>query len=95
MTPEYIWEDHDSRCPSQSYCFVERDGVPCCLYLRWRWDDPWQLHIIRNIPDKLHVHEGDWSDDFAGDRPGEPLYFEYEQAEEAKAALIKIWEAAQ
>lgn len=43
------WIDDLVWCPSQCYTDVRAsDGTPYVLYLRWRWDDPWEAHFIRN-----------------------------------------------
>ena len=46
-----IWTDSLIWCPSQCYAFDEQpDGTFTCLYLRWRWEDPWQACIIKGVP---------------------------------------------
>ncbi len=40
------WEDDLIWCPSQCYASVAYGSVHYVLYLRWRWDDPWQGHLI-------------------------------------------------
>ena len=77
-------------CPSQCYRVVRRDNIAHILYLRWRWEDPWQGHIIKNAWNEasMSADGAEWSADLLG---GEGLYFEESQVEEAKEALISIW----
>jgi hypothetical protein len=60
------------------------------LYLRWRWDDPWQGHIITNAHTSMDVSEeqAEWSEDLFEQRG---LFFRDEELEQAKAALLKIF----
>lgn len=41
-----IWDNDLIMCPSQCYCYFEADGKKYCIYLRWRWDDPWSAEIV-------------------------------------------------
>ena len=42
------WHEMLVWCPSQCWRDVEDEsGTKYNLYLRWRWDDPWQGHLIR------------------------------------------------
>lgn len=40
------WENDLIMCPSQCYCNFEGDGKKYCIYLRWRWDDPWTAQLV-------------------------------------------------
>lgn len=40
------WQNHLIMCPSQCYCNFEVDGNKYCIYLRWRWDDPWTAQLV-------------------------------------------------
>ena len=40
------WDNDLIMCPSQCYCYFEADGKKYCIYLRWRWDDPWTAQIV-------------------------------------------------
>lgn len=41
------WKDDLIRCPSQCYYyFYSKDNKPFCLYLRWRWSDPWEVYLV-------------------------------------------------
>ena len=33
-------------CPSQCYRRIEAGGKLYTLYLRWRWDNPWQFRVM-------------------------------------------------
>ena len=41
-----LWQSDLIRCPSQCYCEFEGDDQKYCIYLRWRWDDPWTAAIV-------------------------------------------------
>jgi len=41
------WEEHLLWCPSQIYRHAKVDDTVYTLYLRWRWDDPWEFYIYR------------------------------------------------
>ena len=48
LQPTGEWQDILLWCPSQCYLdVITDDGTKYQLYLRWRWDDPWQGHIIK------------------------------------------------
>ena len=56
---ELIW------CPSQCYYHIQHNGVDYILYLRWRWDNPWHGHVIKNAStlDEMHHEKAVWSED--------------------------------
>jgi hypothetical protein len=56
------WQDDLIGCPSQCYLTVEHEGKKAVLYLRWRWQDPWQGHVIEDAPPD-ELWEGKWSPD--------------------------------
>ena len=39
------WTEDLSWCPSQCYRRIRCNGRIYTLYLRWRWEDPWQFSI--------------------------------------------------
>jgi hypothetical protein len=84
------WEDDLIWCPSQCYAPVTYNGVYYVLYLRWRWDDPWQGHIITNARTSGDVgkNHAEWSEDVF-EQNG--LFFRDEELGHAKAALLKIF----
>jgi hypothetical protein len=45
------WVDDLMRCPSQCYKYIEYKGRHFVIYLRWRYDDPWEATIIESRPD--------------------------------------------
>lgn len=78
-------------CPSQCYMHVQdQHGTHFILYLRWRWNDPWQAHIIRNAYNEQSMRDGEaeWSGNVF---EGQGLYFVDEELEDAKQALLNIW----
>lgn len=76
-------------CPSQCYKHVQgEDGTHYILYLRWRWDDPWQGHIIKGAYNESSIHDAEWSHDLL---TTDELYFEDRQVEQAKAAIERLW----
>ena len=56
---ELIW------CPRQCYYRIEYNGADYMLYLRWRWENPWQAHIVQDAVslDDLHKDGAVWSED--------------------------------
>lgn len=85
-----IWTDEMIWFPSQCYAFDEQpDGTFVGLCLRWRWEDPWQAHIITGLEtdDRMLVHTGEWS-------PGlfrvHDLHFADDQVNAAKRALLRL-----
>ena len=87
---EIQWEDDLIWCPSQCYAPITYNGVHYALYLRWRWDDPWQGHIITNALTSSDVGKTHtkWSEDLF-EQHG--LFFRDEELDQAKAALLKIF----
>lgn len=44
---EPLWYNDLIMCPSQCYCnFITEDGDEFCIYMRWRWDDPWSVAVV-------------------------------------------------
>lgn len=41
------WQDDLLGCPSQCYRAFTWSSETHFLYLRWRWEDPWQGHVVR------------------------------------------------
>ena len=84
------WEDDLIWCPSQCYAPVAYGGVHYVLYLRWRWDDPWQGHIITHarISNDVGKKHTEWSEDLLEQRG---LFFRDEELDQAKAALLKVF----
>ena len=77
-------------CPSQCYMHVkDNDRISHILYLRWRWNDPWQARIVKGAYNESSMYNADWGIDIFEQRG---LYFTDEETEDAKAALIEIWE---
>jgi hypothetical protein len=55
---ELIW------CPSQCYYHLQHNGTDYILYLRWRWENPWQAHVVKNAEslDGMHNENVIWSE---------------------------------
>ena len=49
-------------CPSQCYCNFEGDDKKYCIYLRWRWDDPWTAYIVPCYDDWDFIYGDDWKE---------------------------------
>ena len=56
---EPIWDNDLIMCPSQCYCYFEADGQKYCIYLRWRWDDPWTAQLVPVMQDG-EFYSGPW-----------------------------------
>lgn len=56
---ELIW------CPSQCYYRLHHNGIDYILYLRWRWENPWQAHVVKNAASLNGMNEDGviWSED--------------------------------
>lgn len=83
---EIRWEDDLIWCPSQCYAPITYNGVDYVLYLRWRWGDPWQGHIITHARTSggMSKKHAEWSEDLFEQRG---LFFRDEALDQAKAAL--------
>lgn len=55
-----VWEEDLIMCPSQCYCYFESDGKRYCIYLRWRWDDPWVARVVPVDNKCDFTYNGDW-----------------------------------
>jgi hypothetical protein len=57
------WLDDLTWSPSQCYYFLQHQGVDYILYLHWRWKDPWQAYVIRNVAslDAMNQDPAVWS----------------------------------
>lgn len=85
------WRDWMIWCPSQCYFHTQRDGVDYVLYLRWRWDDPWEGHIIKHATSEQDMvkDQAVWSADLFEQHD---LEFTDEEVEEAKVKLLELFE---
>jgi hypothetical protein len=84
------WFDHLIWCPSQCYYHIQYKGKDYILYLRWRWEDPWQAHVIKNAAslEALHGDKPAWSEDvFLLNH----VAFRDEELDQAKAKLIDLF----
>lgn len=81
------WYDSLLWCPSQCYQWKIKDGINYILYLRWRWNDPWQGHIIKNAnSENLHLAGVEWSTDILSE-----YNFSQDQLELAKVKIIELF----
>ena len=55
-----IWDEDLIMCPSQCYCYFEAEGKRYCIYLRWRWDDPWTAKVVPVDGDCDFTYNDDW-----------------------------------
>jgi hypothetical protein len=56
-----VWHNRLIKCPSQSYCYFKSGNNTYCIYLRWRYSDPWTAQIIP-IVDNDFNYQADWKD---------------------------------
>jgi len=82
------WKCSMMMCPSQCYYHAQKDGIDYVLYLRWRWDDPWQAHIIKNAQSERIGDCAEWSGDLFEQNN---ISFTHEQFEQAKEKLIAMF----
>ena len=85
------WECSMMRCPSQCYYRTQRNGVDYVLYLRWRWDDPWRAHIVKNADSERATSRADseWSSDVFKQHG---LHFEHDDVVEAQMKLLELFQ---
>lgn len=84
------WFDDLLWCPSQCYYHIQRDEIDYILYLRWRWEDPWQAYVVKNAAslEAIHRDRGTWSEDvFLLNR----VVFREEELDLAKPKLIDFF----
>jgi len=84
------WFDDLIWCPSQCYYHIQHDGKDYILYLRWRWEDPWQAQVVKNAASReaMHGENAAWSEDvFLLNH----LVFRDAELDLAKAALIDLF----
>ena len=84
------WFDELIGCPSQCYHHIQRNGIDYILYLRWRWEDPWQAEVVKNAAslEAMHGNEAIWSEDvFLLNN----VAFREEELDLAKAKLIDLF----
>ena len=55
-----FWVNNLIMCPSQCYCAFEYEGSNFCIYLRWRWGDPWSATIVPCNSDGSFKYDVDW-----------------------------------
>ena len=54
------WNNRLIMCPSQCYCDFEGDGKKYCIYLRWRWNNPWTARLVPLNNDLEFDYDADW-----------------------------------
>jgi hypothetical protein len=88
--PIDVWRDELLGCPSQCYFHTQKGGSDYVLYLRWRWEDPWQGHIFKAAKSQMDVFdvETERSPDLFEENK---LFFDADQLDEAKAAIIEFF----
>lgn len=63
------WVEHLIRCPSQCWAKVQHGGIKATLYLRWRWEDPWQGHVmLDDWAEGMASIQSEWSPDLLADK---------------------------
>ena len=61
LNGQYIWIEDLIWCPSQCYYYFQNtDGQRYCIYLRWRYRDPWSASLVKC----LNTWELDYDDDW-------------------------------
>lgn len=49
------WIEHLTYCPSQLKRAAKVRGTVLWLYLRWRWEDPWQFYVYIESPRPVFI----------------------------------------
>lgn len=84
------WFDELVWCPSQCYYRVQHNGLNYILYLRWRWNDPWQAYVVKDAAslDSMNNGQAVWSGDVFEIHH---VHFKDMELEQAKDRLIKLF----
>lgn len=53
------WDDDLIWCPSQCYLKVKFNKNCYIIYLRWRWNDPWEMSLIPT-DETFKIQYGNW-----------------------------------
>lgn len=84
------WFDELIWCPSQCYYRLQHNGLDYILYLRWRWNDPWQAYVVKDAAslDSMNNGQAVWSGDVFEIHH---VHFKDMELEQAKDRLIKLF----
>jgi hypothetical protein len=84
------WFDDLTWSPSQCYYHLQHNGADYILYLRWRWTNPWQAHVVKNAVSLDAMNEGEvvWSGDVFELREA---YYDETELELAKEKIISLF----
>jgi hypothetical protein len=84
------WKCSMMMCPSQCYYHTQKDGIDYLLYLRWRWEDPWQAHIIKNADCESAVSsdKAEWTGNLFDENN---FRFSHDEVEQAKENLMALF----
>lgn len=77
------WSNDLIMCPSQCECYFWVDDKPYCIYMRWRWNDPWDVWLIERGDDGQVLWESEWTKLNVG-------YFVHDNYEVVQKESIKI-----
>lgn len=81
------WRDYLQWRPSQCYYHTTYKKRHYVLYLRWRWDDPWQGHIIKDATSE-DIGNMEWSADLFAKNNVEFIDTELDKAKEKLIELL-------
>lgn len=79
------WEDFLYGCPSQSTLYFMYNERPYEVYLRWRWQDPWDARLI-------DILNGDEVELFYDGKNHLQHYYSEEEIELAKEKAMELTE---
>lgn len=54
------WYDELIWCPSQCFYYFKYNNSYYCIYLRWRWSDPWTADLLKFRDDTLELDTAEW-----------------------------------
>lgn len=61
VTDNPVWEEDLIMCPSQCECHFEtKSGQRFCIYMRWRWDDPWTAQLVPTTDTGVYINYAPW-----------------------------------
>lgn len=85
------WETDLLGAPSQCYFYTKLEDVVYCLYLRWRWDDPWTFTVVI-LDGTLLLENGEWSDNlFVDEQKNIQHYFKHDDYLKAQDRALEIF----
>lgn len=86
------WDDDLLWCPSQCYLSIEYNNKKYFIYLRWRYDDPWECHLMDENQKFIKKNKNKfWFDLFEEySTEGNYIYYRDSELKNAKKKAIEL-----